>query len=113
MLKYDIEELSKSELIELKGLVVEKLKMMHEVELLEASRNFHFCDYVCFEHNGKKHSGVVIRINKKTITIISAEERKFKVSPTLLKKEKKPSKKLVKFKKSIVPDFYDQYDCIE
>jgi len=87
----DIDKLSKGELLELNHRIVERLKYLSERETLELSRKFRVGDEVEFRSGETMTRGMVIRINRKTLSIRTREGR-WNIPPQFLRKVKEREK---------------------
>jgi hypothetical protein len=94
-MKFDIDKLSKEELLDLNRRVVERLKYLSARETLEVSRKFKVGDTVEFQSDESTVQGIVMRINRKTLSIKTKEGR-WNVPPQFVKKvvEGKKNRKL-------------------
>ena len=81
-----IKELDIDELILLNKLVVERIKILGQVETSNAMQKFNIGEWVKFEDNNNNLiEGKIIKINKKTILILTRENIKWNVHPTFIK----------------------------
>lgn len=81
-----IKELSEDELIYLNKLVVERIKYLRQFETTKQMSIFNLGDMVEFEDNhGAILQGRVIKINKKTLTILMDDRKQWNVHPGYLK----------------------------
>jgi len=88
-MKIDIDELSEKELIELNHRIVEKLKFLESVRRHKEMMEFNIGDKVSFSPPGReKQFGVLVKYNKKTVTVVTEEGDRWNVSPFLLSKVK-------------------------
>lgn len=87
----DIDRLSKEELLELNHRIVERLKQFSEVETLELSKKFRVGEVVEFRSERNIIRGIVIRINRKTLSIRTREGR-WNIPPQFLRKVKESDK---------------------
>ena len=90
-MNFDIDKLSKEELLELNQRIVERLKYLSEKEMLELSKKFRVGDVVEFRNEEAMNRGIVIRINRKTLSIQTKEGR-WKIPPQFLRKIKESEK---------------------
>lgn len=81
-----VDSLSKDQLILLNRFIVERLKQMHEDQINEHMDEFEIGDTVCFENERKIINGIIIKINKKTISVLTENKERWNVTPTLLKR---------------------------
>jgi hypothetical protein len=94
-----LEDLNIDELCALNRIVVETIKSRRDAELSVASFDFDKGDCVSFiDEKEIKRYGVVLKRNKKTVTVVTKELYSFNVPGTYLTHEKKPSKALLKLK---------------
>jgi hypothetical protein len=105
MLGIDLGELSEAELIALHDAVVDRLHFLHQQKTTHALLELAIGERVVFEDNGgQTHAGIVIRRNRKTVTVHGDNGRQWNVSPQLLRKEKRAGKlqsgKLVAFSRT-------------
>ena len=88
-MKIDIDKLSEKELIELNHRIVERLKFLESVRRHEEMMEFNIGDKVSFSPSGReKQFGVLVKYNKKTVTVITEQGDRWNVSPFLLSKVK-------------------------
>ncbi|WP_322885960.1 hypothetical protein U8C32_27635 (plasmid) [Sinorhizobium medicae] len=98
----NLDALSEAELIELHDAVVDRLQFLHQQKTTHALLELAIGERVVFEDNtGRTQAGIVIRRNRKTVTVHCDNARQWNVSPQLLRKEKRPDEgktgKLVPF----------------
>lgn len=81
-----IKELSEEELIYLNKLVVERIKYLRQVETTNQMAIFNLGDMVEFQDNhGTMLQARVIKINKKTLTVLMDDKKQWNVHPVYLK----------------------------
>lgn len=86
MRQIDIDSLDEATLIELNARIVERLQFLHHQKTAAALQDIRVASGVMFEGpGGVSVRGVVIRRNKKTVTVHAEDDRQWNVSPTLLK----------------------------
>ncbi len=86
MRQIDIDSLDEATLIELNARIVERLQLLHHQRTAAALQDIRVGSGVTFEGpGGVQVRGVVIRRNKKTVTVHAEDDRQWNVSPTLLK----------------------------
>jgi len=96
-MKIDIDKLTEKELIDLNHRIVERLKFLDSMRAHAEMLEFSVGEKVCFYPPGRDQVvGVLVKYNKKTVTVISEEGRKWNVSPHLLEKVKKSEQKVKK-----------------
>ena len=81
----EIEKLSLKELVELHNKIARRLWELQKGKLSEELGEFQIGDKVSFQAEGKMIIGIVIRVNKKTLSIRS-QEGCWYVSPWMVKK---------------------------
>lgn len=82
-----IKSLNEQELRYLNRQVVERLKLISQAHSTVAMSNFSIGDIVFFTANdGSKIEGKVFKLNKKTVSIKTAANEQWNVSPQLLQK---------------------------
>ena len=80
-----IKRLNEEDLRFLNRLIVERLKLLSQARATEEMISFTRGDRVRFQgHNGKILDGMVIRLNKKTVSVLTDDGRQWNVSPGLL-----------------------------
>lgn len=88
-MKIDIDKLNESELIDLNRRIVERLRFLHQMRAHTTMLEFSIGDKVCFEPGGEPPAfGIVTRYNKKTVSVLAGDGRKWTVSPQYLRKIK-------------------------
>ena len=86
-MKIDIDELSEKELIELNHRIVERLKFLESVRRHKEMMVFNIGERVSFSPGGReKQFGVLVKYNKKTVTVVTEQGERWNVSPFLLSK---------------------------
>jgi hypothetical protein len=67
---------------------MERLKLIHQAKSFHAMLNFSTGDKVSFEDNMGNHiSGIITRLNRKSVTVIADGGVQWNVAPRLLKLE--------------------------
>jgi hypothetical protein len=81
----DIDRLSETELVALNHRIVERLRFLGQLRDHRAMLEFRIGDRVAF-HTDREHTicGTITRYNKKTVSIISDDGRRWNVSPGFL-----------------------------
>ena len=88
-MKIDIDKLNEKELIELNHRIVARLKFLESVRRHEEMMEFNVGESVSFTPPGReKQFGVLVKFNKKTVTILTDQGERWNVSPFLLSKVK-------------------------
>ncbi len=86
----DIDGLSEAELIALNHKIVERLKLLRQTEAHEKMLDFKIGQPVWFNSpEGKRVYGLLIRYNKKTVTVLSEDGQRWNVSPGFLRSAEK------------------------
>jgi hypothetical protein len=86
-MKIDITKLSEGELLALNRQIVERLRLLQQVRTHERMLEFRVGDRVSFEPEGRGVLfGVLLRYNKKTVTVLTESGEQWKVSPGLLRR---------------------------
>ncbi len=86
-MKIDIDRLTEKELIELNKRIVERLKFLDSMRAHADMMEFSVGEKVRFHSSGQEMSiGVLVKYNKKTVTVLTEDGQKWNVPPHLLKK---------------------------
>jgi hypothetical protein len=86
-MKIDITRLSEQELIALNRQIVERLRFLQQIRTHSKMLEFQVGDRVSFEPDGRPTLfGVLVRYNKKTVTVLTEQGEQWKVSPGLLRR---------------------------
>lgn len=86
----NLDGLSEADLIELHDKIVDRLQFLHQQKTTHALLELAIGERVMFEdNNGQTQAGIVIRRNRKTVTVHGDNARQWNVSPQLLRKEKR------------------------
>jgi high-affinity K+ transport system ATPase subunit B len=86
MTDIDIDRLDETELLALNERIVERLHLLHQQKTDQALQQIKIGSAVMFEApDGRTITGIVIRRNRKTVTIHTDDERHWNVSPTLVR----------------------------
>jgi len=81
----ELDGLSCDELLELNDRVIERLKILDATDALNAMMQFNVGARVCFD--SPKHgmqTGILIKFNQKTVTVLTDDRRQWKVAPQML-----------------------------
>ncbi|CDM61362.1 MULTISPECIES: hypothetical protein [Rhizobium] len=85
MREIDIEGLDEATLMALHGRIVERLHFLHQQKTAAALQEIKIGSGVVFEGpDGRTIRGIVIRRNRKTVTVHTDDEKHWNVSPSLL-----------------------------
>jgi hypothetical protein len=86
-MKIDIDGLTEAELIDLNNRVVERLRFLHQMRAHAQMLEFTIGDRVSFQPEGRPLViGMLIRYNRKTVTVITDSGQRWNVAPTLLRR---------------------------
>ena len=86
-MKIDIDGLTEAELIDLNNRVVERLRFLHQMRAHARMLEFTIGDRVSFQpEGGPLVVGMLIRYNRKTVTVITDSGQRWNVAPTLLRR---------------------------
>ncbi len=81
-----IKSLEMKDLFYLNKIIVDRIRILQQVKASEKMANFHVGQRVGFIlDDGRMQNGRVIRLNKKTVSIITDEQEQWNVAPALLK----------------------------
>jgi hypothetical protein len=81
----DIDRLSEAELIDLNRRIVERLRFLSHMRAHRAMLEFRIGDRVAFQADRLQTiQGIITRYNKKTVSVIADDGRRWNVSPGLL-----------------------------
>ena len=93
----DLGNLTEKELIDLNHRIVESLKFIESMRTHAEMLEFSVGDNVSFSPPGRdKVTGVLIKYNKKTVSILTKDGQKWNVSPRLLEREQEVKQKVKK-----------------
>ena len=95
-MKINIDKLTEKELIDLNHRIVERLKFLESMRAHNEMLGFSVGEKVRFRPPGRGEVvGVLVKYNKKTVTVLTEEGQRWNVSPYLLLKirESKPGVK--------------------
>ena len=88
-MKIDIDKLTEKELIDLNNRIVERLKFLETMRAHAEMMEFSVGEKVCFHPLGRGMMvGVLVKYNKKTVTVLTEDGQKWNVSPHLLESVK-------------------------
>lgn len=101
-MKINIDKLTEKELIDLNHRVVERLKFLGSIRAHSEMMEFSVGEKVSFLSSRREEiTGVLVKYNKKTVTVLTEDGQKWNVSPHLLMKVKE-SKTSVKKSGNVV-----------
>ncbi|MCK4378508.1 MAG: hypothetical protein KAW01_04150 [Deltaproteobacteria bacterium] len=88
-MKLNIDDLSEKELLALNHRIVERLKFLDSMHAHAEMMEFNIGEKVSFHPSGKDiQIGVLVKYNKKTVSVVTEEGRRWNVPPHLLSKVK-------------------------
>ena len=87
MERSDLKSMNTEELRDLHKIVVAELNERTRLKSAEAARKFRVGDYVKFFHRGRVVFGQVLSVNQKSISVMAADDQRWRVSPSLLSLE--------------------------
>lgn len=83
----DLANLTEEELIELNRRIIERIRLLRQARCRDSMVEFNIGDRVTFKPDcGHEITGTVVRRNRKSITVVTADGHQWRVSPTFLKK---------------------------
>lgn len=86
-MKIDIDRLTETELIELNHRVVERLKFLEQMRAHGTMLEFSIGERVTFSPDNRPPVvGMLVKYNKKTVTLITDEGQRWNVAPIFLRK---------------------------
>jgi hypothetical protein len=84
----DINRLTEAELHELNHRIVERLRFLQQARAHVGMLQFSIGQRISFPgHSGETVYGVITRYNKKSVSVVTTDGRRWTVSPSLLKSE--------------------------
>ena len=85
-MRIDIDSLTEAELVDLNNRIVERLRFLHQARSHRRMLDFKIGDRVSFQPEGRAVVvGMLTRYNKKSVTVITEDGRRWNVSPGLLR----------------------------
>jgi hypothetical protein len=85
-----VNKLSEGDLRFLSNLIYERLKILHQMKSSMQMTRFTVGDKVNFTGpSGEIKRGTVLRLNKKTVSVITEEKQQWNVAPGLLKRDER------------------------
>ena len=82
----DIDQLTEAELLDLNRRIVERLRFLHQMRTHATMLKFSIGDRVTFEtDDGRTVVGVLVRYNKKTVSVVTDDGHRWNVSPRFLR----------------------------
>ena len=82
----DIDRFSEAELIDLNRRIVERLRFLEQARAHATMLRFSIGDRVCFDADDRGTvSGIIIRYNRKSVSILADDGRRWNVGPRFLR----------------------------
>lgn len=88
-MKIDLSQLTESELIDLNRRIVERLRMIRQVHAHVKMLEFRIGERVWFQSDTRRIEGVLVRYNKKSVTVVTDDAERWTVSPGFLQRAEK------------------------
>jgi hypothetical protein len=86
-MKIDLDRLTESELIDLNHRIVARLRMFTQLRAHASMLEFKVGERVSFDaEDGRRITGMLVRYNKKTVSLVTDDGHRWNVSPALLKR---------------------------
>jgi hypothetical protein len=86
-MKIDIDRLTESELTDLNHRIVARLRMFTQLRAHTSMLEFKIGERVSFESEDRRRiTGILVRYNKKTVSLVTDDGHRWNVSPALLKR---------------------------
>jgi len=76
--------MSEDDLRLLNRMVVERLKLYRKVKDLKNLSKFNLMDKVVFQHEGKNIVGIVLKLNRRSVTVKTTDGHQWTVAPVFL-----------------------------
>jgi len=83
---FDIEKLSLDDLIALNRRVVDRIRYLHSLKTRAQLDRFEVGDRVSFQSDGRAVEGIVVRVNRKTLSIHTDHHSHWNIHPKFLTK---------------------------
>ncbi len=81
----NLDDLSYEELVALNHRIVERLKMLDTLDTHQSMMQFHPGARVTFAGNGgERLTGTLMKFNRKTVTVVTDDGRRWNIAPQLL-----------------------------
>lgn len=81
-----VENMAEVDLLPFYNEIGHRLDLIRKAKDLYALKEFHVLDRVFFHHGSEHIEGTISRINTRTVSIVTADQRRWTVSPQNLKK---------------------------
>ena len=95
----DIDNLTEDELYELNHRIIERLKFLDTIQAHQNMMAFNIGCRVSFDSKDGRQLGTLTKFNQKTVTVISDNGRRWRISPHFLSKvnDVKPEQKFIDY----------------
>ena len=90
---FDIEKLSLEELFDLNKRVVRRIRYLHSLKTRAQLDQFEVGDRVSFQSDGRAAEGIVVRVNRKTLSVVTGNTH-WRIPPRFLTKLPGPKAQL-------------------
>jgi hypothetical protein len=88
--KLNLDNLSEAELADLNHRIVARLRMLAELRAHASMLDFKIGERVCFETDANLVTGMLVRYNKKTVSLVTDDGHRWNVAPSLLRRAAQP-----------------------
>jgi hypothetical protein len=86
-MRIDIDRMTEAELIDLNHRIVERLRFLQQMRAHSKMLEFSIGDRVTFQPDaGPAVVGVIVRYNRKTVSLVADDGRRWNISPGLLQR---------------------------
>jgi len=85
-MRIDINQLTEAELIDLNRRIVERLRMIRQMQAHVRMLEFKIGERVWFRTDVREVEGVLVRYNRKSVTVVSDSGERWTVSPGFLQR---------------------------
>jgi hypothetical protein len=85
-MRIDLSQLTEAELVDLNRRIVERLRMIRQVHAHVKMLEFTIGERVWFQTDVRKVEGVLVRYNKKSVTVVTDDGERWNVAPGLLQR---------------------------
>jgi hypothetical protein len=82
----NIDRLTEPELIELNQKIVQRLRLLHQMHAHVRMLEFKIGERVWFQTDRENVEGILVRYNKKSVTVVTDDGRRWTVSPGFLRR---------------------------
>ena len=84
-MRIDLSSLTESELVDLNRRIVERLRMIRQVHAHVKMLEFRIGERVWFQTDARQVEGVLVRYNKKSVTVVTDDGERWTVAPGFLR----------------------------